>query len=344
MADEQDPPGAAGSRRTVEGPYFEDLARGDVYSGSPALTLTAGHAAVHQAVTGDRLRLCHDHQLSRQVTGEAEPLLHPALVWDTAIGQSSEVTRNVVANLFYRGLAFRRFPHQGDTLHTRTEVVGLRQNRARPGRSPTGLALLRIRTVDQQQREVLDFRRCAMLPLRSPEAVTGHDDDLEAAAGIADGDGRGAASGWRLDGFRDVAGGAHFAEMRAGTAFDVAAGDVVSSAPELARLTLNIAAVHHDAGSSQPRLVYGGHTVALALAQATRAIPNLVTVLAWQGCDHLAPVREGDTLRSEVTVESVEGLPAGGGLMRLRSRVRARPPASPAETPVLDWRFTALMA
>jgi acyl dehydratase len=84
--------------------------------------------------------------------------------------------------------------------------------------------------------------------------------------------------------------------------------------------------------------------VALALAQATRAIPNLVTVLAWQGCDHLAPVREGDTLRSEVTVESVEGLPAGGGLMRLRSRVRARPPASPAETPVLDWRFTALMA
>ena len=344
MADEQGPLGAAGSRRTVEGPYFEDLARGDIYSGSPALTLTAGHAATHQAVTGDRLRLCLDHELSRQVTGEAEPLLHPALVWDTAIGQSSEVTRNVVANLFYRGLAFRRFPHQGDTLRTRTEVVGLRQNRGRPGRSPTGLALLRIRTVDQHQREVLDFRRCAMLPLRSPEAVTGHNDDLEAAAGMAGDDGRGAASGWLLDAFRDHTGGAHFAEISAGTVFDVAAGDVVSCAPELARLTLNIAAVHHHAGPSQSRLVYGGHTVGLALAQATRALPNLVAVLAWQACDHLAPVREGDTLRSVVTVESVEALPAGGGLLGLRSRVGARPPDSPAETPVLDWRFTALMA
>ena len=51
---------------------------------------------------------------------------------------------------------------------------------------------------------------------------------------------------------------------------------MVSSAPELARLTLNIAMVHHDAAASAGgRLVYGGHTIGIAAAQATRALPNL---------------------------------------------------------------------
>src|SRR5690606_11310680 len=78
--------------------------------------------------------------------------------------------------------------------------------------------------------------------------------------------------------------------------FVVTGGDVVTSAPELARLTLNIAKVHHDAAASgQGRLVYGGHTIGLALHQAVRALPELVTVVAWHGCDHTGPVREGDT-------------------------------------------------
>ena len=53
----------------------------------------------------------------------------------------------------------------GDTLRTTTEVVARRENRVKEGRRPTGLALLRIRTVDQEDRPVLDFTRCAMLPL-----------------------------------------------------------------------------------------------------------------------------------------------------------------------------------
>ena len=104
---------------------------------------------------------------------------------------------------------------------------------------------------------------------------------------------------------------------------------------------LNVASVHHDsAAGGGTRLVYGGHTIGLALSQATRAIPGLVTVLGWHGCDHLGPVREGDTLRSTVEVEVVEPVePVAGGtrLMHLRSRV------SSDDGPVLDWRFVALV-
>ncbi len=161
-----------------EGPYFDELAVGQKFGGAPGVTLTSGLAAAHQAITGDRLALALDHELCHQVTGGG-PLAPPSLVWDAAIGQSTVVTQHVKANLFYRGLAFGRFPRLGDTLRTSTRVVALRQNRPREGRAPTGLAVLRITTVDQQRRPVLDFWRCAMLPLRDQVGRTGHADDLD---------------------------------------------------------------------------------------------------------------------------------------------------------------------
>jgi acyl dehydratase len=335
----------------VEGPYFDELAVGQEFGRAPGLTLTPGLAAAHQAITGDRLALALDHELGHQVTGGG-PLASPGLVWDVAIGQSTLVTQHVKANLFYRGLAFRRTPRLGDTLRTSTRVVALRQNRPREGRAPTGLAVLRITTVDQQRRPVLDFWRCAMLPLRDQTRQTGHADELESVGHPADPAGlKALVGGWRLDRFARHAGGPRFSELRPGQSWLVAGGDVVSSATELARLTLNVAAVHHDAAAAGgQRLVYGGHAIGLALAQAARSLPSIVTVAAWHGCDHLGPVHEGDTLRSTVSVEQVDEVP-GGGLVHLRSLVRAEgPSAEPGEAngvkprDVLDWRYVAVVA
>ena len=76
----------------------------------------------------DRLRLSLDADLAYAVVGANAALAHPALVCDVAIGQSTLVTQRVKANLFYRGRRFYRFPVVGDSVFTRTEVVGLRQN------------------------------------------------------------------------------------------------------------------------------------------------------------------------------------------------------------------------
>jgi acyl dehydratase len=329
---------------STRGFFFEDLHVGQLVETAPALTLTAGHAAVHQAIVGDRLRLALDATLAAEVLGTSAPIAHPALVCDVAIGQSTLLTQRVIANLFYRGLVLRRTPTIGDTLRTTTEVVALRQNSPRPGRVATGLAVLRVRTVDQAGRRVLDFWRCAMLPLRDPEGSTGHADDLDAIPAVLDPDAlRSAVDGWQLDAFRSLVPGEHFSELRPGTRWEVEGGDVVSCAPELARLSLNVAMAHHDAHvAGGRRLVYGGHTIGVAAAQATRALPNLVTVVAWHGCDHLGPVHEGDTLRSEIELEQAEPLDGGGGLVHLRSRVRADRDAETSD--VLDWRFVAVMA
>jgi acyl dehydratase len=331
---------------SLGGPYFEDLRVGDRSTVAPALTLTEGHAALHQAIVGDRLRLALDATLCRQVVGTAAPLAHPALVCDVAIGQSTMITQRVIANLFYRGLLLRRSPAIGDTLSTTTEVVALRQNSLRAGRAATGLAVLRVRTTDQAQRRVLDFWRCAMLPLRDGQLRTGHADELDAFSSELDaGALRALTDGWRLDAYRDALAPPHFAELTDGMMWSMEGGDVVSAAPELARLSLNVAMAHHDRGaaSSDRRLVYGGHTIGIAAAQATRALPNLVTIAGWHGCDHLAPVYEGDTLYSELELERCEPLPGGGGLVHLRSQVRALRDDDTSDD-VLDWRFVGVMA
>jgi acyl dehydratase len=315
-----------------------------VFDTAPSVTLTDGHAATHQAIVGDRLRLPLDHRLATAVTGFS-PLAHPALVWDFAIGQSTLATHHVRANLFYRGFVFRRFPMIGDTLTTTTEVVGLRQNRRKPGRGPTGLAALRVRTVDQTDRPVLDFWRCAMLPLGDPGRDTSHHDDLdEIGTRPTVDDYASAVAQWHLDAFRDrVRGGTHFADLEVGQTWQVIGADVVSAAPELARLTLNIAAVHHDEDAAGGRLlVYGGHTIGLALSHVTRALPNIVTVAGWDGCDHIGPVHEGDSLASTVTVTATQALASGGGLAWLHVETRSGPPED--RHSVLSWRCAAAFA
>ena len=326
----------------VGGPFFEDLRIGQTFEGAPALTLTEGLVAMHSSILGERLRLALDRKLSARVSGG--PVAPPALVWNVAIGQSTLVTQRVVANLFYRGFMFRRFPRLGDTLRTTTEVTALRQNRSRPGRAATGLAVLRMRTTDQDGQLVLDFWRCAMAPLRDSAAQTSHTADLpEITTNPTPDELRAPVRAWRLDLFRAENPGQHFSDLTPGTIWEIAGGDVVSSAPELARLTLNIAMVHHDQSTSDAgRLVYGGHTIGLAAAQATRALPNLVAIVAWHSCDHTAPVREGDTLRSTLELESASPFADGGGLVHLRSRVSADRDGSAQNA--LDWRFVGVMA
>lgn len=321
-------------------PYFDDLERGQVDAGAPALTLTDGHAAVHQAIVGDRLRLALDAALCADVLGREARLAHPGLVCDIAIGQSTRLTQRVVGNLFYRGLVFHRLPLIGDTLRTTTEVVALRQNRSRPGRAATGMAALRIRTVDQEDRPVLDFHRCAMLPVRDPESESGPADDLSAIGSPPDPAVMSAAlDAVDLHRYRAAVSATGAPGVAPGKRFQLEGGDVVTAAPELARLSLNIAFAHHDraAGRDGRRLVYGGHTIGVAAAQLSRALPDLVTVLGWESCDHLGPVFEGDTLRSTVDVDDVTPLEGGGGIAKLRSRVVAEGGGEKRE--VLDWRL-----
>ena len=328
--------------RTLDGPpCYEDLAVGDVFR-APGLTLTSGHAALHQAIVGDRLRLSLDAALCEEVTGARTALAHPMLVCDVAIGQSTQPSGRVLGNLFYRGLAARPV-HVGATLRTTTTIVAKRRASAR-ARQARGMVLLHVTAVDAEGQVVLDYYRCPLLPARQhdPDEVG---DDIQAAADRAgELHVRELIPGhWRLDALRREPLGMLFEELRPGRTWSLEAGETVSCAPELARLSLNLAMTHTDAtaGAHGQRLVYGGHVIGIAASHLTKVLPDLATVLAWRSCDHLGPTFEGDLLHSEITLEQLEPLP-DGGLLDARILVSAQGDGDDPR-PVLDWRLSALM-
>jgi len=332
---------AASPRPTPDGPYFEELQVGQVLDPAPATTIGPGEAAAYQAICGDPLATSLSHPLAEAVTGQPGALVNPALVLHVSIGQSTVATRQVIANLFYRGVALHRPVRHGETLRSTVTIQGLRELSRREDRPARGLALLGIHTTcvnpnGSDGPTVADYERCAMLRFRDPEATTQHDDDLGAADSEVD-----------LEAWHGLAPTWDAAPLRPLRPVDPPSGqrrtdplrDTVTNAPELARLTQNLAGVHRDRalGPGGRRLVYGGHTIGLAQASLCRMLPDTGTVLGWQSCDHPAPVFEEDVLSFHHTV--LDERPSGSG--RLRAvRVEVDAERSDGSTDaVLDWRL-----
>jgi acyl dehydratase len=312
-------------------PFAEDLALGVPLPLAPDVTVDAGLAAAYVAVTGDGLRPALSDRLSHALTGRAERLANPALVLSVSIGQSTVATRRVIANLQYRDLVLRDAVHLGDTL--RTTVTPLAADWTRSGRERAKVLLGMRLTRDDEV--VADYQRLALLPVREPDRLdaTGIP-EAAAPAALAD-HARWIPAGWRgADATHD---------LRAGETWEDPLADTVSSARELVRLTHNLAATHRDGrtGPAGGRLVYGGHTVGLAQASLSRTLPDLLTVVAWRSCDHLAPVFEEDL----ITVRTrIDGVAAADGFRFADATVTATAHRPDGPVDVLDWHPVLVLA
>ena len=328
-------------------PYFEDFAVGDDLSDVPAVTITSGQVAIHQAIFGDRLKMALDHPLSTAVTGHHQALVSSSLVCNIAIGLSTIPSQRVMGNLFYRGLVLREPVFVGDTLSVTTKVVGLRQNKRRAGRAASGMVALEIQVKNQHGSTVMHFWRCPMIPCRDGAIDTGKVDDfgfmpeeIEASELLA------VVPDWNYEKYRAMTSGAYFSDLAVGTTTNIEAKDTVTLAPELVRMTLNMAMTHTDAGQSVygKRLVYGGHTIAMAACQLLRVMPNMLSVLAWYKCDHLAPVFEEDVLYSSVTIEGLSQIKSAGIVNLSIQTYAVRSDGETGDVQVLDWKLAVLSA
>ena len=324
-------------------PWFEDFSVGDDLSQVPSVTLTDGYAAVHQAMFADRYRPAIDAPLSARLTRDNRLLANPSLVCNIAIGASTVPTQRVLGNLFYRGLRFHRPVFIGDTLTTQTKVLALRQNTIKPGRAASGMVGLEIHTVNQKGETVLLFWRCPMVPCRDSDANTGHADDLSVMPEvISKEDVFASIPDWNYSVLP-----VETINFYPGEVIDVEARDTVTMAPELVRMSLNMAMTHTDVSRSvyDKRLVYGGHTISMAASQLARILPSLAMIVCWYKCDHVAPVFEEDILSSRIHVKEVNDV-AGGRLIKLAIDVFAERVDTSGGTQsnirVLDWQLAVM--
>ncbi|MGA9279632.1 acyl dehydratase [Ilumatobacter sp.] len=316
---------------SLDGPFYDEVSTGYRFPVPPSCTLTSGDASTYRSICGEHWAPGLDHRLATLLTGDPRPLAHPGLVVAMAIGASTVATRRVVANLFYRDLTLTRPVRIGETLTTATEIRALSDASRKPGAPARGKMLLGITTTADDD-VVLAFERCALLPCRG-DSLPGHGDDIGSSSALLDLARYEVAvpHGWDLSllGERD--------EWQVGERRTDALRDVVDGATALVRLTHNLAAVHRDqaATASGRRLVYGGHTVALAQASLERSMPTMATLLGWHECNHTAPVHEGDLLEFEHELIA-QRASNGGQLRAVNVTVTAhRPGADPSV--VLDW-------
>ena len=260
-----------------------------------------------------------------------------------AIGQTTIPSQRVVGNLFYRGVVLQRQVFLGDTLSTTTRVVALRQNKPKSGRDATGMVALEMHVTNQDGDTVMLFWRCPMVPCRDKDADTGHADDFSLMPESLDNKTLvDAMPDWDLTPLTS------YSLPAVDEKVVVEARDTVTSAPELVRLSLNLAMTHTDAAQSVfgKRLVYGGHTIGIAGAQLSRVIPGAATILAWHHCDHTAPVFEQDVLRSEITLKSVEQHTRGRiaeVLVETYADRGSEAPEAGTDIKVLDWSVAVLV-
>jgi 2-methylfumaryl-CoA hydratase len=290
------------------GPLYEDFSVGATLPPLPAVTLTEADNAIYRAITGDQHALTADATAYRAASGSTGALANPALVMQFSIGQTTMATRQAIANLYYRSVRVLRPVEVGQTLHTVTTVLGLRDS-APKGDQFRGKVWLGI-TSSSEDGPVVEYERCALVRGRGP-GQPGHADDIPGpseptpltAAG-------GNVPNWSLDGLIAT-------DWPVGETRTDPLRDHVDMAAPLARMSFNQAAVHRDRTQTadRRRLVYGGHVQGLAQASLTRMLPGLATVQGWDGCDHIGPAYEGDLI--EFRHRLVEHEPVGGGrLMR----------------------------
>lgn len=283
------------------GNFFEDFRVGQVIQHATPRTLTAGDAALYQALYGSRFPVQSSDTFAK-AAGYPQAPLDDLLVFHTVFGKTvPDISLNAIANLGYADCRFLMPVYPGDTLTAASEVIGLRENSNRE----TGVVYVRSTGRNQRGEPVLEYVRWVMVRKRDktapvpPASVPKLPERVDPAA-------LGSAVP-KLDGSkwdRTLAGSeALWGDYAEGDQIDHVDGMTIEEAEHqmATRLYQNTAKVHfnqHTEGQGRfgRRLVYGGVIISLARALSFNGLANAFHVAAINGGRHAAPAFAGDTV------------------------------------------------
>lgn len=306
--------------KTNPGNFFEDFELGQVIDHSTPRTVTEGDRALYGSIYPTRFALPSSAEFAA-ACGLAPAPVEELIGFHIAFGKTvPDVSLNAVANLGYAECRFHRPVRSGDTLSTRSEVIGLKQNSS--GR--TGVVYVRSTATNQLGEVVVDWARWVMVHKRdaeapAPEVSVPDLTDAVAASDLV------VPEGLDFSNYDFAAAGeAHsWGDYEVGEKIDHVDGVTLTDAEHMmaTRLWQNTAKVHFntEARPDGERLVYGGHIISLARALSFNGLANAQLIAAINAGAHTAPAFARDTIYawSEVLDRAETGAP-GVGALRLR--------------------------
>ncbi|MFS3128636.1 MaoC family dehydratase [Nocardioides sp. Bht2] len=311
---------SSATSKTNPGNFFEDFALGQVIEHATPRTVTEGDRALYGALYPTRFALPSSAEFAASVGLRPAPV-EELIAFHIAFGKTvPDVSLNAVANLGYAELRFHEPIVPGDTLATRSEVIGLKQN----SNGKSGVVYVRSTATNQRGEVALEWARWVMVHKRdvdapAPETVL---PQLAPALAVTD-----LVVPKGLD-FTDydfaAAGEPHrFDDYTVGEKIDHVDGVTLTDPEHMmaTRLWQNTAKVHFntEARPDGRRLVYGGHIISMARALSFNGLANAQLIAAINAGAHTSPAFAGDTVYawSEV-LEKAETTAPGVGALRLR--------------------------
>ncbi|WP_227268914.1 MaoC family dehydratase [Roseobacter weihaiensis] len=307
--------------KTNPGRFFEDYGVGQIIDHAIPRTVKMGERALYHMLYPARHALYSSDQFA-QACGLPFSPLDDMIAFHVVFGKTvPDVSLNAVANLGYAEGRWHRPVWPGDTLRSRSEVIGLKQN----SNGKSGVVWVRTTGLNQHDETVMEYVRWVMVRKKDPdapapetvipilaEAVSAEQLVIPQGLDFTDYDFKLAGEPHRLG------------DYAIGETVDHVDGVTIEEAEHMmaTRLWQNTAKVHFDT-SARPdgsRLIYGGHVISMARALSFNGLANAQMVVGLNGGAHANPCTAGDTVRawSEVLDKAKTSAP-GVGAIRLRS-------------------------
>ncbi|MBZ5699455.1 MAG: MaoC family dehydratase [Acidobacteriia bacterium] len=349
--------------KSVIGNFFEDFSVGQEIVHATPRTATRGDAALFIALTGSRYVL-HSSDAFARAVGYREAPIDDLLTFHFVLGKTvPDISLNAIANLGYAGCRFGVPVYAGDTLRSRSTVIGLKEN----SDGKTGIVYVRSTGFNQRDEIVLDYFRWVMVRKRdlsrpAPAAVV---PDLPPRVPISE---LIVPKGLDLSAYDTALAGspALWDDYQPGERIDHMDGMTFEEAEHMmaTRLYQNTARVHFNQhvekqGRFGKRIVYGGHIISLARAHSFNGLANAFRIAAINGGRHTAPSFAGDTIYAWSAVIEKSEIPGRDDVGALRLRTIATKDRPCADFPyqresadgkrdydpavVLDLDYTVLM-
>ena len=306
--------------KTNAGNFFEDFTLGQVIEHATPRTITEGDRALYGAIYPTRFAVPSSAEFAASVGLTPHPV-EELVGFHVAFGKTvPDVSLNAVANLGYAECRFHAPVVPGDTLRTRSEVIGLKEN----SNGRTGVVWVRSTATNQRGEVAIDWARWVMVHKRSADSPAPATVVPELAPAVAAED-LVVPAGLDLTSYDVVAAGSPhlMGDYEVGERIDHVDGVTLTDAEHMmaTRLWQNTAKVHFntDARPDGRRLVYGGHVISLARALSFNGLANAQLVAAINAGAHVAPAFAGDTVHAWSEVLDTAELDAPGvGALRLR--------------------------
>ncbi len=306
--------------KTNPGNFFEDFTLGQVLEHATPRTVTSGDRALYTALYPTRFAIPSSDEFAA-ACGLSPAPVEELIGFHIAFGKTvPDVSLNAVANLGYAELRFHQPVLPGDTLRTRSEVIGLKQN----SNGKTGVVYVRSTATNQRGETAIDWARWVMVRKHDLDAAA-PDTVIPELADVVDPGDLVVPAGLDFTGYDFAAAGEphRFGDYEVGEKVDHVDGVTLEEAEHMlaTRLWQNTAKVHFntEARDDGRRLIYGGHIISLARALQLNGMANAAMVAAINAGAHTNPAFAGDTVYAWSEVLDKAELDAPGvGALRVR--------------------------